>query len=80
MPTEKQKMVAGDLYDPADPELVADRERARALTRRYNRMAESGGDDGDGDSDGTADSDDGSGHRRQVLEELLGSTGDECQI
>ncbi len=80
-------MVAGELYDPGDPELVADRERARALTRRYNRMSESGGDDdSDGGSDGTADSDetadsDGdSDQRRQILEDLLGSIGDECQI
>ena len=30
-------MLAGDLYDPSDPELVAARERARDLTREYNR-------------------------------------------
>lgn len=29
-------MVAGDLYDPADPELVAARARARELLARYN--------------------------------------------
>ena len=29
-------MLAGDLYDPEDPELVAARERARRLVREYN--------------------------------------------
>ncbi|WP_280586710.1 sugar O-acetyltransferase [Halorubrum sp. Boch-26] len=36
MPTETERMVAGEPYDPTDPDLVADRERARDLTRRYN--------------------------------------------
>lgn len=31
MKTERHKMLAGDLYDPLDPELVAARERARDL-------------------------------------------------
>jgi maltose O-acetyltransferase len=31
MPSEKHKMLAGQLYDPNDPELVAERLRARAL-------------------------------------------------
>jgi maltose O-acetyltransferase len=31
MPREKEKMLAGDLYDPLDPELVRARERARDL-------------------------------------------------
>ena len=39
MPTEKEKMLRGDLYDAADPELVADRERARELTAAFNRTA-----------------------------------------
>jgi len=39
MTSEKAKMQAGELYDPADPELVADRERARTLTRRFNETA-----------------------------------------
>ena len=30
-------MLDGEPYDPDDPELVADRERARELTRKYNR-------------------------------------------
>jgi maltose O-acetyltransferase len=36
MPTEKEKMLAGELYDASDPELVADRETARVLTGWYN--------------------------------------------
>lgn len=31
MPTEREKMLSGELYDPLDPELVAARERARDL-------------------------------------------------
>jgi maltose O-acetyltransferase len=36
MPTETERMLAGELYDPSDPTLAADRERARDLARRYN--------------------------------------------
>lgn len=36
MQTEKQKMIAGALYRPGDPELVADRARNQDLQRRYN--------------------------------------------
>jgi maltose O-acetyltransferase len=32
--TEKQKMIAGELYRAGDPELTADRERCEALLRR----------------------------------------------
>jgi len=39
MDTEREKMLRGDLYDPPDPELVADRKRARRLTKQYNRTA-----------------------------------------
>jgi maltose O-acetyltransferase len=35
--TEKEKMRSGALYDASDPELVAERRRARRLTDRYNR-------------------------------------------
>jgi maltose O-acetyltransferase len=38
--TEKQKMLAGELYVAADAELVAERKRARRLTRLYNRTTE----------------------------------------
>lgn len=34
--TEKQKMLAGELYLATDPELVGERQRARTLTKAYN--------------------------------------------
>ena len=34
--TERQKMLAGELYDPFDPELAAARERARDLCQALN--------------------------------------------
>jgi maltose O-acetyltransferase len=36
MPSEKEKMLAGEMYDPADPTLVAERREARHRTREYN--------------------------------------------
>ncbi|ELZ05280.1 maltose acetyltransferase domain-containing protein [Natrialba asiatica] len=63
MGSEKEKMLHGELYDADDPELVAEREHARDLTRRYNRTVAND-----------------SGKRRNLLEELLGSLGDECHI
>lgn len=38
--TEKEKMLAGELYLSADPQLVRDRENARRLTRLYNQTTE----------------------------------------
>ncbi|MCB0684791.1 MAG: hypothetical protein KDC32_28315, partial [Saprospiraceae bacterium] len=38
--TEKEKMLAGQLYDASDPELVRERKRARDLTYAYNRTTE----------------------------------------
>jgi maltose O-acetyltransferase len=38
--TEKEKMLAGELYVAADPELVAERARARKLLRAYNQSTE----------------------------------------
>lgn len=38
--TEKEKMLAGELYLATDPELVRDRQRARSLTREYNATRE----------------------------------------
>lgn len=35
--TERQKMLAGDLYNPLDPELAAARERARDLCHALNQ-------------------------------------------
>src|ERR1041384_3688675 len=40
MPTEKEKMLAGELYDPLDPELVRARERARDLCQDFNATRE----------------------------------------
>jgi maltose O-acetyltransferase len=37
--TEKAKMLAGELYRSADPELVADAERAQHLVAQYNAAA-----------------------------------------
>jgi maltose O-acetyltransferase len=40
MKTERQKMLAGELYDPLDPELVAARQRARDLCQVLNATRE----------------------------------------
>lgn len=40
MRTEKENMLAGDLYDPLDPELVQARERARDLCQDLNATRE----------------------------------------
>src|ERR1700742_1925231 len=39
MNIERQKMLAGELYDSLDPELVRERERARDLCREFNATA-----------------------------------------
>src|SRR6478735_6547843 len=41
MPSERDKMLAGELYDPLDPELVAARVRARDLCQQLNATRES---------------------------------------
>ena len=41
MPSELQKMLAGEMYDPLDPELVAARARARELCQQLNATRES---------------------------------------
>ena len=41
MLTERQKMLAGEMYDPFDPELVSGRERARDLCQQLNATRES---------------------------------------
>lgn len=38
--TEKEKMLAGELYVATDPELTAERVRARKLLRAYNQSTE----------------------------------------
>ncbi|MCP8967731.1 sugar O-acetyltransferase [Ectobacillus ponti] len=40
MTTEKEKMISGELYFPADQELTKDRERARRLVRKFNNTDE----------------------------------------
>jgi maltose O-acetyltransferase len=40
MKNERQKMLAGELYDPLDPELVGARERARDLCQTLNATRE----------------------------------------
>lgn len=40
MPTELSKMLAGELYDPMDPELVRARDRARDLCQDLNATRE----------------------------------------
>ncbi|GGJ58027.1 maltose O-acetyltransferase [Anoxybacillus voinovskiensis] len=40
MKTEKEKMINGELYCAADPQLAKERERARKLTRLYNQTLE----------------------------------------
>ena len=40
MPSEGSKMLAGEMYDPLDRELVAGRERARDLCHALNAMRE----------------------------------------
>ncbi|WP_283401796.1 maltose acetyltransferase domain-containing protein [Halorubrum sp. DM2] len=39
MGREKERMLAGEAYDPTDPELAADRRRASDRCRRYNATA-----------------------------------------
>lgn len=41
MLTERDKMLAGELYDPADPELISARQRARDLCLSLNATRES---------------------------------------
>ena len=40
MPSEREKMIAGELYDALDPELVAARNRARDLCQTLNHSRE----------------------------------------
>jgi maltose O-acetyltransferase len=42
MRTEKEKLLAGELYDPLDPELVQARDRARDLCQNLNATREKG--------------------------------------
>lgn len=40
MRSERDKMLAGELYDPLDPDLVAARDRARDLCQALNATRE----------------------------------------
>ncbi|RSK29368.1 acetyltransferase [Bacillus sp. HMF5848] len=40
MKSEKEKMLAGEMYNPADPQLIQERENARRLVRMYNQTIE----------------------------------------
>lgn len=44
MKTEKEKMLAGELYDASDPVLTQERERARRLVRLFNQTLETDND------------------------------------
>ena len=39
MPSEREKMIAGELYRASDPELVAAHQRAQVLRARVNASA-----------------------------------------
>ncbi|WP_338021913.1 sugar O-acetyltransferase [Amphibacillus cookii] len=43
MKTEKEKMLAGEMYDPADPVLLKDQAEARQKVRLFNQTSESEG-------------------------------------
>ncbi|MCE8002899.1 sugar O-acetyltransferase [Billgrantia ethanolica] len=40
---EKEKMLAGELYDPRDPQLLRERHRARLLTKAFNDTSDAQG-------------------------------------
>ncbi len=40
MRTEKEKMLAGEMYNPADPVLLKEREEIRRKVRIYNQTLE----------------------------------------
>ena len=61
MASEREKMLAGALYDPLDPELAALRLRTRDLCRELNAS---------GEADGVGS------ERRRILMSLFGSGGD----
>lgn len=61
---EKEKMLAGELYNALDPELLQGRNRARALLKRLN--------DGFGSDDAAA--------RTAILKELFGRIGNRSWI
>ncbi len=69
--TEKQKMLAGELYYAADPDLIAERKRARQLTRLYNSTTENELEQRDALRPAS---------RSQILQELFGTVGANAEI
>jgi hypothetical protein len=61
--SERDKMIAGQLYFAIDPELAAAREAARSLTREYNSSSASTPDE--------------LSKRRSILKRLVGSLSDD---
>jgi len=43
MKTEKEKMLAGEMYNPQDQELVEARAKAKKLCYKYNNLAPEAG-------------------------------------
>jgi maltose O-acetyltransferase len=62
--SEKEKMLAGDLYDASAPELVGERDQAAALSQAYNHAA----------------ADEAPGSKWNVLKQLLGGLGKNSTI
>ena len=58
--TEREKMIAGELYDPMDPELVAARKRVRDLCFTLNTVREAQADE----------------ERRRLLQQIFARGGD----
>jgi maltose O-acetyltransferase len=69
--TEKQKMLAGELYRSTDAELVAERRNARRLTRLYNSTTEEEIEQRMPSAHAT---------RSQILFELFGAAGPTIEI
>lgn len=67
--SEREKMLAGALYRPTDPELLAAHARARRLMHRFNALPP--GDGADGADDAGA---------RRLLADLLGAVGPNATI
>ena len=65
--TEKEKMILGLPYNPADPELTKGRIRARILFQKFNKLDLP---DNEEEADKTFK------ERSSILKELLGSTGE----
>lgn len=61
------QMIAGELYSPLDPELVAAHRRAVRLQNEFNDLRFDGNEDI-------------SEKRTEILQQLIGKMGDECYI